>query len=84
MRHRSQRKPGLLKPDRTASRGAPIAGVMSAIGDTPLVRLKRTRVVAVDAFGSVLFGGHAHERKLPGMGAGSDLNLPKTSSQTWR
>lgn len=31
---------------------------------------RHVRVVAVDAFGSVLFGGCPHGRKLPGMGAG--------------
>ena len=41
MRYRSQSRPGLLEPDRTASRGVRVAGVLTTIGNTPLVQLER-------------------------------------------
>lgn len=37
----------------------------------------RTRVIAVDAQGSVLFGGTAGARRLPGMGAGFVTDLSR-------
>ncbi|WP_166831675.1 2,3-diaminopropionate biosynthesis protein SbnA [Thalassoroseus pseudoceratinae] len=40
-------------------------------------RGRRTRVVAVDAVGSVLFGGKPGQRKIPGLGAGHEPSLAR-------
>jgi N-(2-amino-2-carboxyethyl)-L-glutamate synthase len=42
---------------------------------------RRTRVTAVDAVGSVLFGGEQGERRIPGMGAG---RVPPLAQRRWR
>jgi cysteine synthase A len=41
---------------------------------------RRTRVVAVDARGSILFGGERGERQLPGMGAGRRSGIVETTN----
>lgn len=43
-------------------------------------RRRATRVVAVDAKGSVLFGGQAGDRLIPGLGAGREPRLAKNQT----
>lgn len=43
-------------------------------------RGRRTRVIAVDAVGSVLFGGKPGRRKIPGLGAGREPSLARNQT----
>jgi N-(2-amino-2-carboxyethyl)-L-glutamate synthase len=71
-----------------ALRGA-VAGVFVGVGTTGTLggcldfieaNDRSTRVTAVDALGSVLFGGDPGERRIPGMGAG---RIPPLARQRW-
>ena len=53
------------------------AGMLLGCCDYLRDRRRRTRVVAVDALGSVLFGGAPGVRRLPGLGAGVETDLSR-------
>ena len=53
------------------------AGTLLGCCDYLLAHDRSTRVVAVDAIGSALFGGTSGERRLPGFGAGVETDLSR-------
>lgn len=66
-----------------------VAGVFVGVGTTGTLggcldfieaNDRSTRVTAVDAVGSILFGGEPGERRIPGMGAG---DVPPLAKQRW-
>lgn len=55
-------------------------GTISGCSSYLRERGAKTKVVAVDAVGSVLFGGHPGHRSIPGIGAGVEPELAKHTS----
>ncbi len=55
------------------------AGTLRGCGDYLRARDRTTQVVAVDAVGSALFGGVRASRRLPGLGAGVETELSRSS-----
>lgn len=60
--------------------GVGTTGTLGGCLDFVAANDRATRVTAVDAVGSVLFGGEPGERRIPGMGAG---RVPPLAEQRW-
>jgi 2,3-diaminopropionate biosynthesis protein SbnA len=60
--------------------GVGTTGTLGGCLDFVTANARPTRVTAVDAVGSILFGGEAGERRIPGMGAG---RVPPLARRRW-
>jgi len=60
--------------------GVGTTGTLGGCLDFVAANARSTRVTAVDAVGSILFGGEAGERRIPGMGAG---RVPPLAQRRW-
>ncbi|CAN5745902.1 2,3-diaminopropionate biosynthesis protein SbnA [soil metagenome] len=60
--------------------GVGTTGTLGGCLDFVAANARSTRVMAVDAVGSILFGGEPGERRIPGMGAG---RVPPLARRRW-